>query len=251
MSWSVAAFGVWPYVALAVFVVGHVWRWRSDQMGWTTRSSQISEKRLLAWGSPLFHVGMLAVLLGHAAGLLVPASVTTALGISEHAYHLLAVTAGTISGTVLATGVVLLLLRRFVLKARLRLVTRRADVVMYVVSAVVIFCGMWATLQHNVLGAGYDYRETIAVWFRSIFAANPSVDLMVGVPFLYQVHVVAAFALIAVWPFSRLVHVWSVPVGYLTRPLIVYRAGRQTSELVRPSAVSGSGGSDYPVRRAR
>ncbi len=222
--WTIAAFGVWPYLALATFVVGHIWRWRTDQFGWTTRTSEISEKRWLLWASPLFHVGLLLVLLGHAAGLLIPSAATTALGVPEQAYHLVAVVLGTASGAVLAVGIVLLLLRRFVLKTRLRLVTRRGDIVMYVLMALAVACGLWATVQLNVLGPGYDYRETISIWFRSVFTARPALDLMSAVPLPYQLHVVIAFGLIACWPFSRLVHVWSVPLGYLTRPLIVYRS---------------------------
>ncbi|MDR1766868.1 MAG: respiratory nitrate reductase subunit gamma [Propionibacteriaceae bacterium] len=223
MNWSVVLFGVWPYIALAVFVVGHIWRWRCDQLGWTTRTSELSEKRWLMWASPIFHLGMLLVIAGHALGLLVPPAATAALGISETAYHMVAVGAGVTAGLVLAVGVVLLVLRRFILRTRLRLVTRPGDVVVYALAVVVVAFGLWATFAANVAGPGYDYRETIAVWFRSIFYCQPQVDLMASAPWQYQVHVTAAWALIAAWPFSRLVHVWSAPLGYLTRPAIVYR----------------------------
>jgi nitrate reductase molybdenum cofactor assembly chaperone len=80
-----------PYICLTTFVVGHVWRYRYDKFGWTTRSSQIYENRLLRIGSPLFHFGMLGVVGGHIIGLLVPQSWTDAVGISEHTYHVVAV----------------------------------------------------------------------------------------------------------------------------------------------------------------
>ena len=87
-------FVVVPYLCLTTFVVGHLWRYRYDKFGWTTRSSQLYENRLLRIGSPLFHFGMLGVVGGHVIGLLVPQSWTDALGISEHTYHVVAVAGG-------------------------------------------------------------------------------------------------------------------------------------------------------------
>ena len=87
-------FVVVPYVCLTTFVVGHLWRYRYDKFGWTTRSSQLYENRLLRIGSPLFHFGMLGVIGGHIVGLLVPQSWTDAVGISEHTYHVVAVAGG-------------------------------------------------------------------------------------------------------------------------------------------------------------
>ena len=83
-----------PYLCLATFVVGHLWRYRYDKFGWTTRSSQLYEDRLLRLGSPLFHFGMLGVVGGHVIGLLIPKPWTEAVGISESAYHLVAVVGG-------------------------------------------------------------------------------------------------------------------------------------------------------------
>ena len=228
MNWlSIAVFGVWPYIALTMFVVGNIWRWRTDQFGWTTRTSELSEKKLLLWASPIFHFGMLLVLVGHLAGLVIPESFMTSIGISEHAYHVFAVTAGTCAGLVFALGVVLLVLRRFILKTRLRLVTRPGDIVMYILLVLIIIIGLSATLGYNVFGSGYDYRATIGVWLRSLFIAKPAIDVMAAAPWIYQLHAGLALGLFAVWPFSRLVHMWSVPIGYVTRPLIVYRqAGR-------------------------
>ena len=88
-----------PYVAFTSFVLGHVWRYRTDQFGWTTRSSQIYESRLLRMGSPLFHFGLLGVFGGHVVGLLIPESWTSAVGISEWVYHLMAVTMGLLAGS--------------------------------------------------------------------------------------------------------------------------------------------------------
>lgn len=235
-------FGVLPYLALATFIVGHVWRWKYDQFGWTTRTSELMEKRLLMWASPIFHFGLLFVFFGHLLGLLVPPAATQAIGLSDEAYHLMALGVGTLSGLVLGLGLALLLVRRFVTKKRLRLVTRQADIVMYILVAVVILFGLTATIGLNLFGGGYDYRQTIAVWFRSIFILRPAIDLMSSVPWLYQVHVVAAYTLFAIWPFTRLVHLWSIPLGYFVRPAIVYHApqGSAGAEVDAPVQVAGT-----------
>jgi nitrate reductase gamma subunit len=89
---STLLWGVLPYVTIAVLVGGTVWRYRYDQFGWTTRSSQLYESRLLRIGSPLFHFGILVVVVGHIIGLVIPASWTSAVGLSETAYHVQAVT---------------------------------------------------------------------------------------------------------------------------------------------------------------
>ncbi|NYT95336.1 respiratory nitrate reductase subunit gamma [Salinispora sp. H7-4] len=216
---------VLPYLCLVVFVAGHVWRWRHDQFGWTTHTSQVLENRLLRLGSPLFHLGVLGVAGGHVMGLLVPASVTEKIGISEHVYHLTAVLGGTVTGLMLMTGLVLLILRRMI-NGRVRRVTSRMDKVLYAALAAMVALGMIATVGVNLLGGGYDYRETIAVWFRGIFWFQPDPTLMSGAPLVYQLHAIGGFLFLALWPFTRLVHVWSAPLAYLWRPYVVYRGRR-------------------------
>ena len=85
---------VLPYIALALFVVGHIWRWRYDQLGWTTSSSQLLEQRWLRIGSPLFHIGLLVVVGGHVIGILVPDRATRAIGVSDRVYHVFSLAAG-------------------------------------------------------------------------------------------------------------------------------------------------------------
>ena len=99
-------FVILPYVAIVSFVGGHLWRYRYDRFGWTTRSSQLYESRLLRLGSPLFHFGILLVALGHIGGLLIPESWTSAVGISEDQYHAVAFTVGTIAGLMTVVGLI-------------------------------------------------------------------------------------------------------------------------------------------------
>ena len=212
---------VLPYVAMALFVGGHVWRYRRDQLGWTSRSTQLLESRLLAWGSTLFHYGALAVIGGHVVGILVPARATAAVGVSERTYHHLAGIAGGITGIICVIGFGILTFRRTKIR-RIRVTTSLADVVVFVLLGLLILLGDGITFGYNVFGHGYDYRQTVGPWFRSIWV-DPQPSLMARAPVWYQLHAALPWALYAVWPFSRLVHVWSYPLQYLGRPYILYR----------------------------
>jgi nitrate reductase gamma subunit len=212
-----------PYIALTVFVVGHYWRYRYDKFGWTTRSSQLYERRLLRWGSPLFHFGILLVVLGHIGGLLIPESWTEAVGVSEGAYHAVAVSMGTVAGFCTLAGAAILIYRRRTVGPVFSATTRN-DKAMYVLLVGTLVLGLGTTVLGNLTGHPHDYRLTVSPWFRSIFYFQPDTALIVQAPIGFRLHVLAAFALFAFWPFSRLVHVFSAPVGYLTRPYIVYRS---------------------------
>lgn len=212
-----------PYTAITVFVVGHYWRYRYDKFGWTTRSSQLYERRLLRWGSPMFHLGILFVALGHIGGLLIPESWTAAAGVSEAAYHAVAVGLGTVAGFCTLAGAAILIYRRRTVGPVFSATTRN-DKVMYVLLVGTILLGLGTTVLGNLTGHPHDYRQTVAPWFRSIFYLHPHTELIVRAPIGFRLHVLAAWALFAFWPFSRLVHVFSAPLGYLTRPYIVYRS---------------------------
>ena len=213
---------VLPYVSLTVFAVGHWWRYRRDQFGWTSRSSQLLESRLLAWGSTMFHYGALAAIAGHVVGILVPKSLTSSLGISESVYHHLAGIAGGIAGLICLAGFGILTFRRTRVR-RVRSTTSLGDVVVFVLLGVLILLGEGVTLGYNVFGSGYDYRETVGPWFRTLFY-DPQPSLMADAPVAYQLHAAIPWLLYAVWPFSRLVHTWSYPLQYLGRPYILYRS---------------------------
>ena len=214
-----------PYLCLAVFVVGHFWRYHYDKFGWTTRSSQLYEDRLLRLGSPLFHFGMLGVVGGHVIGLLIPSSWTAAVGISRGTYHVVAVAGGLLAGLMALGGMAILVYRRRTVGPVFS-ATTLMDKVMYAFLGTAIVLGMWNTIAGSILSIGghYDYREGVSVWYRSFLAFNPDPALMAAAPIGFQLHALVAFGLFALWPFTRLVHVFSAPVGYLTRPYIVYRS---------------------------
>lgn len=216
-------YAVLPYAAIAVFFVGHLWRYRTDQYGWGARSTQLLESRVLRVASITFHLGVLAAIGGHVLGLLVPRSWTAAVGINDEAYHVLAVIGGLTAGIAVLVGFAGLMYRRLRF-ARVRATTTRMDVTVFVLLAVGMVTGMLATITN--FGDAVHYRESVAPYFRQLLVLNPEPELMTGggVTFIFQFHVIAVWFLFALWPFSRLVHAWSLPIDYFRRSPIVYRS---------------------------
>ncbi len=218
-----------PYVALAVFVVGHWWRYRTDQFGWTSHSTQLLDRRVLGWASPAFHYGALAAVGGHIIGLCIPRRWTEAVGISESAYRWFSAIAGAVAGAVALVGFIGLVYRR-VTSDRVRPTTTRGDGLTYLL---LIVMGVWMTFGFNLATKSpYNYRDTVGVWWRSLFSLHPDVEAVTGAPLIYQLHAIVAWGFWAAFPFSRLVHAWSIPLQYLGRPYILYRrrysSGRTT-----------------------
>ncbi len=213
-----------PYVAITAFAVGHWWRYRRDQFSWTSRSTQLLDRRVLGWASPAFHYGALAAVGGHFLGLCVPHAWTDAVGISEHTYRWISAIAGGLAGAVTLIGFLGLVYRRAV-SDRVRRSTTRMDLFTYGLLTVLIVLGCWMTFGHNLAThAPYNYRNSIGVWWRSIFYLQPKVAAVSGAPLVYQLHAIIAWAFWATFPFTRLVHAWSVPIQYLGRPYILYRS---------------------------
>ncbi len=232
---SVLLYTVLPYAAIAVFAVGTAWRYRNDQYGWGARSTQFLESRTLRYGSTIFHLGVLAAIGGHVLGILVPRSWTAALGVSDGAYHALAVAGGVTAGAAVSIGFLTLLYRRLRFP-RVRVTTTRMDLTIFALLGFGIVTGLLATLTN--LGDSVEYRETVAPYFRQIFVLDPQPELMTGggVSPIFQVHVVGVWFLYALWPFSRLVHAWSIPVDFLRRSPIQYRSrGRRRGAPRRPT----------------
>lgn len=213
---------VLPYTAISIFVLGHVWRYRFDRFGWTSRSSELYERKWLSIGGPLFHYGAFMVISGHILGIIIPEGLTEALGITEAQYTLVAQIGGVIGLTVCLTGLAILLARR-VLNGRVRRATSRTDVVAMAMLWLMIILGTATTVGYNVIGPGYNYRPSVAVWWRSILTLRPDPAALSGVPLIYLLHITVAWFFFALFPFTRLVHAWSAPVTYLTRPYVVYR----------------------------
>ncbi|MBE3587447.1 MAG: respiratory nitrate reductase subunit gamma [Thermoanaerobacteraceae bacterium] len=213
---------IYPYVVLTIFIVGSIYRYNTDQYGWTSRSSEILEKRMLKWGSTLFHWGIVFVLFGHVGGLLIPIYIHRWLGISDELYHLVAVVAGGTAGLIATAGVIILFLRRLNV-SRIRVTSSTGDMVAIFLLFIVVLSGMYGTLWNASHHFAFEYRTTIGPWLRGILLLHPDPSLMTGIPLAFKIHITAVLGFLAVWPFTRLVHVFSLPIIYLFRSPVVYR----------------------------
>lgn len=254
---SLFLWGILPYIMVAVLVGGLIWRYRYDQFGWTTRSSQLYESRLLRIGSPLFHFGILVVIIGHVVGLVIPKSWTDWFGITEDMYHVAALGLGAVAGFATLVGVGILIYRRRT-TGPVFMATTKNDKLMYVVLVAAIVAGL-ATTVLSVFGPHEDvtYRETVSPWFRSLFIFQPDIAAMSEASFAFQLHTLIGMALFILWPFTRLVHAFTAPIHYLFRPYIVYRSrdGRPTTTGATRRGWAPIGtpdrAPDHPTRRGR
>ena len=219
-----------PYITIAVFILGHVYRYATDQYGWSSKSSEILERRWLGVGSQLFHWGILIVFLGHIVGLLVPPGVTLAMGVTDEEYHRVAMVLGGASGLVAYVGAWILLLRRSLI-SRVRATSGASDFLVLALLVVIMSLGLYNTLYYDVFIHPFGYRTTIGAWLRSVLTLRANPSYMINVPISFQLHIVFAYVLFLAWPFTRLVHMWSYPVFYLKRAWILYR-GRRISGVV-------------------
>lgn len=213
---------IFPYLMLTVFIVGHIYRYNVDQLAWTAKSSEFLEKKSLRWGSMMFHIGILMVFAGHVVGLLIPKSVFESIGVSESLYHAGAVYGGGLAGILTLAGILILLNRRHRNK-RVRSTSDFSDFLTVYLIFLIVAIGIYNTLIGNQLHPQFDYRDTISPWFRGLLSFTPDASLMAEIPLGFQLHIFITFALIGIWPFTRLVHVWSVPLAYFKRSYILYR----------------------------
>lgn len=211
-----------PYISLTIFVLGHIYRYNTDQFGWSAKSSEFLDKRKLKWGSTLFHWGIIFVFFGHVAGVLVPKLVYDTIGITNNMYHFGAVWFGGAAGVICVIGGALLFMRRATVK-RIKVNSQFTDWFSLVVLGIVVIVGFTNTVGYTASGGDFDYRVTIGPWFRGILTFQPNPAYMAGAPIGFQLHILLALILFAIWPFTRLVHVWSLPLAYLKRRYLVYR----------------------------
>jgi nitrate reductase gamma subunit len=211
------AFSVFPYLALTVFVVGHAYRYLTDAWHWNARSSQFLHPESLRYGITVFHWGALLTLVGHAAGMLIPQSLYDMVGITAHYHELMAYWIGLVAGLLMVPGTAWLLLRRF-FQERIAAQSSANDCVLLILLLIVGGIGLY-----NVIFTHYDVLYSVAPWIRGVVTLRPDPTLMAPVPVSYKLHILTALALLAYSPFTRLVHIWSVPVAYLIRSFVLFR----------------------------
>lgn len=219
-------FAVLPYVAVALAVGVGIYRYWIDRYSWSSQSSQFLESRALFWGSVPWHYAILLILLAHLLAFLFPAGWGLLLG-SPMRLVLIEVT-GIALGITTLIALALLLLRR-VGHGRLGAVTSCIDWLLLVILLLQVASGVYIAISLRWGGAWYGH--TVSPWLWSLVKFNPRIDYLTDLPGVVQLHAVNAFVLVALFPFSRLVHVISVPLGYLGRPhqVVVWYRQRRSS----------------------
>jgi nitrate reductase gamma subunit len=204
-------------------IAGLLYRFIRNPKSWTAPSTEFFEKRWLRIGSPLFHYGIIFAFVGHVMGMLIPRSFYLALGVHDEMYHIFAIAGGGLAGLMVVVGLIILIIRK-ISHARLRAHTLWADYFAVLMVLVVSAIGTYITLMYDTTVTAFEYRTTIGPWFRSLFTFQPQYELMEGIPAIFKVHVVSAFLLFAVLPFTMLVHLFSFPARYPARAPIQYRS---------------------------
>jgi nitrate reductase gamma subunit len=216
-----ALFWVYPYIALAVFLIGSVARFDTDQYGWRSKSSQLLRRKQLIVGSVLFHVGILGILAGHAVGLLTPVALFEFLGISHGFKQMMAIVVGGICGTACFVGLVMLLHRRL-FDSRIRKTSSFSDIAVLLILFAQLSLGM-ATIPLSLGHLDGHMMVQFMNYVQGIVTLRPQPELIAGVPLIFKLHMFLGFTIFLIFPFTRLVHVWSAPVGYLFRNYQVVR----------------------------
>jgi len=218
-------FGVYPYICLAVFFMGSLARFDRDQYTWKSDSSQMLRKGQLRWGSNLFHIGILFLFFGHLFGLLTPHWFYEGF-LAADVKQRIAIYAGGVAGAVCFVGLSLLLHRR-IFDPRIRLTSHRTDLAVLVI--------LWVQLTLGLITLPYSYSHSdgsamliLAEWAQRIVTFQPDAANLVVMDWPYKVHLVLGMTIFLLFPFSRLVHVWSGfgTVAYLFRPYQTVRSRR-------------------------
>jgi nitrate reductase gamma subunit len=248
-----ALFGVYPYIALSVFLIGSLVRFDTDQYGWRSKSSQLLRRKQLIVGSILFHVGILGILAGHAVGLLTPVAVFEVLGISHGFKQMMAIVVGGICGIACFVGLAMLLHRRL-FDSRIRKTSSFSDIAVLLILFAQLSLGL-LTIPLSLGHLDGAMMVRFMNYVQGIVTLRSSApDYITGVPLVFKMHMFLGFTIFLIFPFTRLVHEWSAPVGYLFRSYQVVRTRGAAAEAKRddlPPYVARPALGSQPVLPAR
>ena len=215
-------FGYYPYVAMSVFIIGSIARYDRDQYTWRTGSSQLLRAKELRLGSNLFHIGILLLFVGHFVGLLTPPAIYHGLGLSTSGKQILAVVAGGVFGGICFKGIHILIRRRLT-DVRIRKTSSRMDIFILLLIGVQLVLGL-LTLPISIYHSDGSNMLLLSEWAQRIVTfRSGAADQISNIGTLFKLHLFLGMTIFLVFPFSRLVHVWSVPLGYIARPYQVVR----------------------------
>jgi nitrate reductase gamma subunit len=206
-------YGIFPYIAFALAIAGGIYRYYSDRFSYSSLSSQFLENRVLFWGSVPWHYGIVLILLAHLFGGLF---LGPSLGLLREPIRLFALELiGASLGLIAIVGIVLLIIRRIV-DSKVMTVTSAMDWVLLVLLTAQVAAGLTIALLYR--WGSLWYLDTAAPWFWSVGCLSPNFSTIASLPWIVKFHMFNAFVLIALFPFTRLVHIFTVPITYLWRP---------------------------------
>jgi nitrate reductase gamma subunit len=222
-------FGIYPYIAISVMILGSIARYERDPFTWKSSSSQLLRRKQLIMGSILFHVGILTIFAGHLVGLLTPIWVFDTLGISHGAKQLLAIIAGGVAGIMMLTGGAMLFHRRWT-DPRIRKTSSFADIGILALLLAQVTLGLgtiFASLQHL---DGQEMTKFMS-WAQGILTFEEgAANYITDVALIFKIHLTLGLTIFLLFPFTRLVHMLSVPVRYIIRPgYQIVRSRRQST----------------------
>jgi nitrate reductase gamma subunit len=214
-------FQIYPYIALAVFAIGCWARFDHAAYTWRTGSSQLLSNKWMRLGSNWFHVGVIAILCGHFAGLLTPHWVYEPI-MSSGTKQMVAIVAGGLFGVICFVGLTILLVRRL-FNPRVRATGNARDTLVLVLLYGQLILGL-SSIAVSAQHLDGSQMVKLAEWAQHIVTFRPgAAEYIADAHWIYKAHVALGMTLILIVPFTRLVHVWSVPLGYLTRPYQIVR----------------------------
>lgn len=219
-------FGIYPYIALSVFLLGSLIRFDRDQYTWKSDSSQLLRAGQLRWGSNLFHIGILFLFFGHTVGMLTPHFVYEPF-MSAGAKQILAMVSGGVFGVLGFIGVSLLLHRRLA-DPRIRVTSKPSDIILLVLLWLQFALGL-ATIPLSAQHLDGSMMLKLAEWAQRIVTFRPGApELLAGASWVFKAHMFLGMSIFLIFPFTRLVHVWSgfASVGYVVRPYQLVRSRR-------------------------
>ncbi|WP_233871931.1 respiratory nitrate reductase subunit gamma [Paraburkholderia adhaesiva] len=211
-------FGTYPYIALAIFLFGSLARFEREQYTWKADSSQILHRGQLRIGNILFHVGILGLFFGHLFGLLTPVAVWDFLGVPHSAKQMVAMVAGGVMGSMCLAGLAILLHRRLS-NVRVSAVTRTADKILLLWILVTLLLGL-STIGESAGHMDGAMMVKLMTWAQhTLTFRGDAASFVADAPLIFRVHLFMGMTLFVIFPFTRLVHVWSgfASLGYLGR----------------------------------
>ncbi len=208
-------FGIYPYIAITVFLLGSIFRYDRDQYTWKASSSQMLSSKGLRLGSNLFHVGIILLFFGHLVGLLMPESIYHVF-MSAATKQMMAMVAGGIFGAICFVGMVILIHRRLT-NPRVRATTKFSDIFILLLLFVQLVLGL-LTIPASAQHPDGSSMIALANWAQHIVTfRSGAADFIVHEAMIFKLHIFLGLTMFLVFPFTRLVHVWSAPAKYLFR----------------------------------